>query len=83
MFDHIPQSLAVHVVHGPPLLYILRNPLLRLLRLLRFRSEVEVSPWPKEDICSDTKQKGKTIETKEVSLVNSQIADISMGLGRS
>lgn len=30
-FDYISQSLAIHVLHGPPLLYILRNPLLRLL----------------------------------------------------
>lgn len=44
---------------------------------------MEVSPWPKEDIGSDTKQKGEAIETKEVSLVNSQIADVSMRLGHS
>lgn len=44
---------------------------------------MKISPWPKEDICGDTKQKRKAIETKEVSLVNSEIADISIERGRS
>lgn len=96
--DHISQSLAIQVVHGQSLLYILRNPILWLLWLLgllrflgllgllgflRFRSEAKIFPWPKEDICSDTKQKWKAIETKEVSLMNSEIADVSMERGRS